>query len=128
MKIKIVALILGTLALFSNSNTALSGSMGDYSISDETYTRAYNNKFEGEETLGWGTQLSTAWSRIGAAKTCAVPYDEKAVLQKLNAMNNVGDMIHKMNGIDFNASLSKKINGFCTNARKKEIEQFLQSF
>jgi len=128
MHMKLFTVTLITIISFSSQNGIWAGSMADYKISAATYMRAYDNRFEGEETMGWGKELSTAWARLGAAKTCGIPYDEKAALKKLNAINNVGNLTHKMNGIDFNASHSKRIDGFCTNVRKSEIKQFLKSF
>ncbi|WP_417798931.1 hypothetical protein [Terasakiella pusilla] len=128
MKRTFLNLLITAILISTVHFSAQAGSMGDYAISEETYTRAFDNRFQGEETLGWGEELSTAWSRLGAANACGIQYDKKVALAKLNQMNNVGDIAHEMNGIYSNELLAKKFNGFCTDARKTDIKAFIANF
>lgn len=129
-RVERLALRFGVLLMGAVALTACSkrGSMADRTVTPDTYTRAYDARFKGEETLGWGPELMTVWSRLGAAGACGIPYDRQAALAKLEAMKPIGTVAHELNGIEYHAMQAQQVKGFCTDARKADIRAFLKSW
>ena len=118
------ALVLASCVASSGKYSG-SGGMTRSDISPEVYIYHYENGFTGPDAMGWAPELQYAWSRLGAAETCNIPFDEQKALTKLKAMNDIGDFAHKMNGIEFHHLHSREVPDFCTPERVAEINAFL---
>lgn len=97
------------------------GGMTAYDIKPEVYAYHYEHGFTGVDAMGWDPNLQFAWSRLGAAKTCGVPFDEEAMLAQLISRFGHDRLVHGMNGVDFHHLQSKRAPGFCTALRVEEL-------
>ncbi|NLR74517.1 hypothetical protein [Leeia aquatica] len=104
------------------------GGMTAYNIPDNVYEYHYDKGFTGVDAMGWDPNLQYAWSRIGAAKTCGIAFDERKVLAALDTRYPQGEVIHKMIGIDFAYLHSKHNPKFCTEERVLELKEMLPLF
>lgn len=98
-----------------------SGGMTAYDIKPEVYAYHYEHGFTGVDAMGWDPNLQQAWSRLGAAKTCGVPFDDEALLARLIARFGHDRLTHGMNGVDFHHQQSQRVPGFCSAARMAEL-------
>ncbi len=119
-----LALLSGVIAITGCATKQYSGKGGmtAYSIKPEVYEYHYQHGFTGVDAMGWDSNLQYAWSRAGAAITCKIPMDEKLVLSNMTKEYGQSDFIHKLNGVGFHNSQSKKVSDFCTAERISEIE------
>lgn len=104
------------------------GGMTKYKVTEDAYLHHYHHGFTGEDAMGWDPQLVYVWSRLGAAQHCGIPFNEPHVLQRLNQMNDIGDTMHRLNGIQYHQIQISNIPNFCTQARVAEIQNFVQRF
>lgn len=112
------------------------GGMTKFDVASEAYVYHYENGFTDEDAMSWDPNLQFAWSRAGAAKTCDVAFDKEKVIDGL--IVEYGDpslkedfmerFKHDMNGIEFHHLQSKKIEGFCTTERIKEVKSLIPDF
>lgn len=100
-----------------------SGGMTAYDIKPEVYAYHYEHGFTGVDAMGWDPKLQFAWSRLGAAKTCGVSFDEEAMLARLISRFGHDRLVHGMNGVDFHHLQSKRVPGFCTAQRVDELRR-----
>lgn len=101
------------------------GGMAAYDIKPAVYQYHHEHGFTGVDAMGWDPLAQRAWSRLGAAKTCGIGYEEQAMLEQLIARFGHDRLVHQMNGIDFHHLQSRKLEGFCTEARKAELRAAL---
>lgn len=104
------------------------GGMTAYAIKPEAYIYHYQNGFTGVDAIGWDPNLQYAWSRLGAAKTCGIKFDQAKVVSALIKKFSSEKLIHEMNGINFHNNQSQPIPGFCTSERLKEISERVIQF
>lgn len=102
--------------------------MTAYAIKPEAYIYHYQNGFTGVDAIGWDPNLQYAWSRLGAAKTCGIKFDQAKVVSALIKRFSSNKLIHEMNGINFHHNQSQAIPGFCTAERLKEISERIVQF
>lgn len=124
----LVAALLAGCAASASKPYGGSGGMAAYNITPDVYTHHYQHGFTGRDAMGWDANLQWAWSRIGAAKTCGVPYAADKVLAQLIATYGHSETAHGMVGIDFHHLQSKGVPGFCSEARVAEVRQQLPAF
>ena len=124
----LLAALLGACAAPGPKPYSGSGGMAAYSIAPEVYLHHYERGFTGRDAMGWDVNLQFAWSRIGAAKTCGVPYAADKVLEQLIAKYGHSESEHSLVGIDFHHLQSKGLPGFCSQARVIEVRQLLSEF
>ncbi|MDT9000563.1 hypothetical protein RQP53_14915 [Paucibacter sp. APW11] len=99
------------------------GGMAAYDIKPEVYLYHYEHGFTGVDAMGWDPLAQWAWSRLGAAKTCGLAFDEPAMLNQLIGRFGHDRLVHQMNGVDFHHLQSKKIPGFCSAVRSAELSE-----
>lgn len=99
-----------------------SGGMTAYDIRPEVYAYHYEHGFTGVDAMGWDPRLQHAWSRLGAARTCGVAHDGDAMLGQLVTRFGHDRLTHDLNGVGFHHQQSRKVPGFCTEARLAELK------
>ena len=105
------------------------GGMAAYAIKPNVYAYHYDKGFTGPDASGWEPNLQFAWSRIGAARSCGVMFDEGLVVTQLEAKYAQGETVHRMVGIDFHAAQSKaNAAAFCSAERVSELRDLLPMF
>ncbi|RUR70044.1 hypothetical protein EJP67_23600 [Variovorax guangxiensis] len=104
------------------------GGMGAYKIEPNVYEYHYDKGFTGPDAAGWDPNLQFAWSRLGAAMTCGIPYDRAGVIAALVGKYQQDALTHGMNGIDFHAAQSKANPKFCTPERVEELKAMIPAF
>jgi len=121
------ALVAGCGSVINKSYSG-SGGMTAYNIKPEVYTHHYTKGFTGVDAYGWDPNLQFAWSRIGAAKTCGINFDQEKAIDQLQAKYEISKVAHEIAGIDFHHMQSKKVAGFCTQERINEIQKYMPNF
>ncbi|EJL79253.1 hypothetical protein PMI12_00942 [Variovorax sp. CF313] len=104
------------------------GGMGAYKIESNVYEYHYDKGFTGPDAMGWDPNLQFAWSRLGAAKTCGIPYDRPNAVAQLIKKYQQDALMHEMNGIDFHAAQSKANPKFCALERVEELKAVIPAF
>lgn len=104
------------------------GGMTAYDIKPNVYEYHYDKGFTGVDAIGWDPNLQFAWSRLGAAKTCGVPFDQSKAVAALIAKYQQDKMTHEMIGIDFHAMQTKANPAFCTAERVEELKRVVLGF
>ncbi|MEE9454190.1 MAG: hypothetical protein V3V13_07400 [Paracoccaceae bacterium] len=124
----LVLAALGLSACEDAGDTA--GSMSDYDISQDVYTRAYDSGFNrAADRLGWPTEVQFAWSRLGAGLTCGAGIDRKhAVAALALKFPDISSVTHDLNGLGFHTVQSRKVDGFCTPARMQALESVVAQY
>ncbi len=102
--------------------------MTAYDIKPDVYLHHYDKGFTGVDAIGWDPNLQFAWSRTGAAKTCGIKFDQGKIVDQLQAKYDISKVMHEINGINFHHMQSKKVAGFCTPERMREIHQYMPRF
>ncbi|WP_290701888.1 hypothetical protein [Amphritea sp.] len=104
------------------------GGMTKWNIMPYVYLFHYNSGFTGIDALGYDEQLQTTWSRLGAAKTCRVPFDKQTMINRL--INQYGEdaITHELNGIGFHSVQSRKVSQFCDKQRVEDITQSINDY
>ncbi len=124
----LAALLLTACATPGSTTYSGSGGMAAFKILPEVYLHHYQHGFTGRDAMGWDANMQFAWSRIGAAKTCAVPYSSSKVLEQLIAKYGQNYLVHGRVGIDFHHMQSKGVSGFCSDARIAEMRKLMPEF
>lgn len=106
----------------ANAEYSGEGGMTAHAIKPEVYEYHYDHGFTGVDSMGWDPNLQYAWSRAGAALTCNVEIDKDLVLNNMSEEFGHDPFIHDLNGVSFHNMQSKNIEGFCSDARVKELE------
>jgi hypothetical protein len=104
------------------------GGMTAYKIEPDVYLYHYQHGFTGPDAMGWDPGLQSVWSRLGAAKTCGVPFAEDRMIEKLTARYGHGQLEHGTIGIGFHHRQSRAVPGFCTEARVAEVRQAVHAY
>ncbi|MDR3086778.1 MAG: hypothetical protein LBU45_02340 [Azoarcus sp.] len=104
------------------------GGMTAYTIKPEAYLYHYKNGFTGVDAIGWDPNLQYVWSRLGAAKTCGIKFDQDKTVEFLTKKFEAEKWVHEINGIGFHNNQSKAIPGFCTDEKLKELSERLPQF
>ena len=105
------------------------GGMAAFDIKPNVYAYHYDKGFTGPDAGGWDPQLQFVWSRMGAAQSCGVAFDEAAAFKQLEAKYPHGETVHRMVGVGFHAAQSKaSANAFCTSDRLIELRALLPAF
>ena len=104
------------------------GGMLAYDIKPNVYSYHYDKGFTGVDSATWDPNLQFAWSRIGAAKTCGIPFSEDKVIQQLVSHYGLSEGNHKIIGILFHTNHTKIAPNFCTDERVKELKAVLPNF
>jgi len=131
MKKIMLITIISTIAAISQSEAqeySGKGGMAAYSIKSDVYEYHYKNGFTGVDAMGWDSNLQYAWSRTGAAVTCGIKFDKKAVLSQMTKVYGQSAFLHELNGVDFHHLQSKKVKEFCSLSRVKEIKEVMPKF
>ena len=105
-----------------------SGGMTEWNISAEAYLYHYEAGFNGVDALGYDEQLQTAWSRLGAAKTCGIYFDKPLIINKLTLHYGENAITHELNGIGFHNVQSHKIPQFCNKQRIEDVHQSVSRY
>jgi|GEM_PF-1322039 len=126
-KSTIFTALIGVVFVFGCATTEYSGKGGmtAYSIKPEVYEYHYEHGFTGVDAMGWDPNLQYAWSRSGAAITCGIQFDKKAVINNMIKEYGESEFVHDMNGIMFHHLQSKTIKNFCNSSRVNEIKLVL---
>lgn len=101
------------------------GGMTAHRIAPAVYVFHYEHGFTGPDAMGWDPDLQFAWSRIGAAKTCGLPVDADALVQRLIERYGHDRLMHELNGIEFHHLQSKGVPQFCTAERVAQLQGLL---
>lgn len=119
-----------TLVAACAASSAYSGSGGmtAYKIEPAVYLYHYQHGFTGPDSMGWDPSLQWVWSRLGAAKTCGVPFAEDRMIDKLVAQYGHGQLEHGTLGIGFHHQQSRGVVGFCTPARMAEVQEAMRAY
>lgn len=104
------------------------GGMAAYKIEPDVYLYHYQHGFTGPDAMGWDPGLQWVWSRLGAAKTCDVPFAEDRLIEKLTARYGHGPLEHGTIGIGFHHQQSRAVPGFCSDARVAELRQAVPAY
>ena len=105
------------------------GGMAAYAIKPNVYSYHYDKGFTSPDASGWELNLQFASSRIGAARSCGVMFDEGLVMTQLEARYPQGETVHRMVGIDFHGAQSKANAAvFCSPERVSELRDLLPAF
>lgn len=97
-------------------------------IQADAYLYHYEHGFSGIDALGYNEQLQTVWSRLGAANTCQIAYDQPQMIQRLMQAFGETAITHELNGIGFHSVQSRKVPRFCDKWRTKEISAALRRY
>ncbi|MBQ0782716.1 MAG: hypothetical protein KBT66_00650 [Amphritea sp.] len=109
-----------------------SGGMTKWNILPEAYLFHYETGFTGIDALGYDEQLQKNWSRLGAAKTCGIPFDKRLIIPKLISQYGENAITHELNGIGFHSVQSRKVPQFCDTQRveaiSKSVNRYLKGY
>lgn len=102
--------------------------MTAYKIDPKVYVYHYDKGFIGPDAMGWDPNLQFAWSRLGAAQTCGIAFDQAAMVARLNTRFGQSSFVHELNGIGFHHRQSKGNPAFCTPERVHELNELMPKF
>lgn len=108
------------------------GGMTEWNILPEAYLFHYETGFTGIDALSYNEQLQKNWSRLGAAKTCGIPFDKRLIIPKLISQYGENAITHELNGIGFHSVQSRKVPQFCDTQRveaiSKSVNRYLKGY
>ncbi len=104
------------------------GGMTSNAISFNAYAYHYDKGFTGPDAMGWDPNLNYAWSRIGAAVACKIPFSKDKMMKQLVAKFKEDTFTHEIVGIQFHAAQIEANKEFCTKEHVTELKQVIPQF
>ena len=105
------------------------GGMAAYDIKQNDYAYHYDKGFTGSDAGGWDPRLQFVWSRMGAAQSCGLGFDEAAAFMQLETKNPHGETTYRSVGVGFHAAqIRANASVFCTAYRLAELRALLPAF